>query len=64
MGAIEVHTAAASPAVPGERLSVEQIKYISNTELIPKAYRGNVPAMMACVLTGRSLGLDDMHALR
>lgn len=52
------------PTVNTERLSVEQVRYIANTDLIPKNYRGNVPAMMACILTGRALGIDDMHALR
>lgn len=45
-------------------LTTDQLKYIANTDLIPKAYRGNLPAMMACILTGRALGLDDLHALR
>ena len=52
------------PTVNTERLSIEQVKYISSTDLIPKNYRGNVPAMMACILTGRALGIDDMHSLR
>jgi hypothetical protein len=47
-----------------ERLTGEQLEYISRTELIPKSYRGNVPAIMACVATGRELGIGDMHALR
>lgn len=47
-----------------ERLTPEQLTYISKTEMIPKAYRGNVPAIMACVATGRELGIGDMHALR
>lgn len=55
--------ASQSPFV-AERLSVEQIKYIQNTDLVPKNYRGNVAAIMACVLTGRALGLDDMASLR
>ena len=47
-----------------ERLSVEQLRYISSTSMIPKAYRGNVPEILACVLTGRALGLSDLHSLR
>lgn len=46
-----------------ERLGVNQVQAIANTDLIPKNLRGNVPAIMATILKGRALGLDDMHAL-
>ncbi len=52
-----------TPNTPGE-LSTEQLKFIAGTDFIPKAIRGNLPAILACVATGRSLGLSDMHALR
>lgn len=52
------------PSVSQERLSVEQLRYISGTSMIPKTYRGNVPEILACVLTGRALGLSDLHSLR
>src|SRR5947208_2958887 len=42
----------------------EQVRLIANTEFVPKAYRNNPHAILACVLTGRGLGLDPMHALR
>lgn len=45
-------------------LSTAQLQYIANTELVPRAYRGNMPAIMACVITGRALGLDEMTSLR
>jgi len=46
-----------------ERLAPETVKGIANTELIPKELRGNVPAIIATILKGRSIGLDDMSAL-
>lgn len=45
-------------------LSADQLKFISNTEFVPKSMRGNMPAILACVATGRALGLPDMTALR
>jgi hypothetical protein len=45
-------------------LSTEQLKFIANTDFIPKSMRGNLPAILACVATGRALGLADMNALR
>lgn len=45
-------------------LSNEQLQYIAHTEFVPQGLRGNVPAIMACVATGRALGIDDMSALR
>lgn len=47
-----------------ERLDIEQIKFISSSELVPKAYRGKMADIMAAIVTGRSLGISDMHALR
>lgn len=46
------------------RLDTEQIKYISDTEFVPKTLRGNLPAILACVATGRELGIGDLEALR
>lgn len=45
-------------------LTGAQLKFISNTDFVPKGMRGNLPAIMACVATGRALGLADMTALR
>lgn len=45
-------------------LSTEQLRYIASTDFIPKSLRGNLPAILACVATGRALGLPDMAALR
>lgn len=45
-------------------LSNEQLQYIARTEFVPTGLRGNLPAILACVATGRALGLDDMTALR
>ena len=46
------------------RLSTDQLQYIAHTEFVPKSMRGKLPAILACVATGRSLGLSDMSALR
>ncbi len=46
-----------------ERLTPEQIRYIANTDIIPKALRGNPEKIMATILKGRSLGLDDISSL-
>lgn len=45
-------------------LTTDQLKFISSTEFVPKSMRGNLPAILACVATGRALGLPDMSALR
>ena len=45
-------------------LSNEQLRYIAGTDFVPKSLRGNLPAILACVATGRALGLPDMAALR
>jgi hypothetical protein len=45
-------------------LSNDQLKFISKTEFVPAALRGNLPAILACVATGRELGLGDMTSLR
>ncbi len=45
-------------------LTNEQLKFIANTEFVPKGLRGNLPAILACVATGRAIGIDDMTAIR
>jgi hypothetical protein len=45
-------------------LSNEQLKFISGTEFVPPGLRGNLPAILACVATGRDLGIGDMAALK
>jgi hypothetical protein len=45
-------------------LTNEQLQYISTTEFVPPGLRGNLPAILACVATGRALGIADMTALR
>lgn len=47
-----------------ERMDGKQLQYISSTEFVPKNLRGNLPAIIACVQTGRELGLGDMESLR
>ena len=42
----------------------EQVRLIEKTEFVPKQYQGKPHAILACILTGRGLGLDPMHALR
>ena len=45
-------------------LTNEQLQYISRTEFVPSGLRGNLPAILACVATGRAIGVDDMTAIR
>jgi hypothetical protein len=45
-------------------LTSDQIQFIANTDLIPKAYRGNLPAIFACIATGREIGFSDLESLR
>ena len=45
-------------------LTNEQLQYIANTEFVPRDLRGNLPAILACVATGRALGIADITALR
>jgi hypothetical protein len=44
-------------------LTNEQIRYIANTDIVPKHLRGKPDAMIAVILKGRALGLDDIHSL-
>lgn len=62
--AVERYEASQAATVAQPTLSTQQLQYIAGTELVPKAYRNNMPAIMACVLTGRALGLDEMTSLR
>lgn len=53
-----------APAIGSlEHLNNEQIRYIASTEVVPKHLRNRPEAMLAVILKGRSLGLDDMQAL-
>lgn len=52
------------PTAAVAAMSTDQLKFIANTDFIPKSMRGNLPAILACVATGRALGLADMDALR
>lgn len=45
-------------------LTNEQLQFIAGTEFVPPGLRGNLPAILACVATGRALGIADMSALR
>lgn len=45
-------------------LTNEQLKFIASTEFVPVGLRGNLPAILACVATGRELGIGDMISLR
>ncbi len=44
-------------------LTNPQLTVIANTDFVPKGIRGNVPAVLACVARGRSMGIPDMVAL-
>lgn len=63
-GALAVRERQALSGDFGTTLTGAQLKFIANTEFVPKAYRGNLPAIAACVATGRALGLADMNSLR
>lgn len=45
-------------------LTDRQLQMIANTPFVPQAFRGKVPEILACVATGRALGLADMTSLR
>ena len=45
-------------------LTNDQLSYIAGTEFVPQGLRGNLPAILACVATGRALGIPDITALR
>lgn len=45
-------------------LTNDQLKYIASTTFVPRGLRGDLPAILACVATGRALGIPDMAALR
>lgn len=45
-------------------LTNAQLQMIANTSFVPAAFRGKVPEVLACVATGRALGLPDMTSLR
>jgi hypothetical protein len=45
-------------------LTNAQLTMIANTSFVPAAFRGKVPEVLACVATGRALGVPDMTSLR
>lgn len=55
---------AREPAGAVAHLTGDQIRYIAGTEFVPKGLRGNVPAIMACIQSGREIGLAEMESLR
>jgi hypothetical protein len=63
-GALAVRERQALSQDFGATMSGAQLKFIANTEFIPAGLRGNLPAIGACVATGRALGLADMTSLR
>jgi hypothetical protein len=63
-GALAVRESQAMSTDPGGAMTGAQLKFISNTEFVPAALRGHMPKILACVATGRALGLADMTALR
>lgn len=67
MSEIAVRQQAGALAFPDESEMghvMKVVRSISRTEFVPRSLRGNDAAILACVLTGRALGLDPMHALR
>ena len=64
---LEVRTPAAPTFLPGEHESGRIWKLaqaIAATDFVPRSLRGNPPAIMAAMLTGRELGILPMRALR
>ena len=64
---IELHQPSAPAFLPGEHESGRIWKLaeiISHTDFVPRSLRGNPPAIMAAMLTGRELGIMPMRALR
>lgn len=64
---LEVRAAASPAFLPGEHQSQRIWKLanaIASTDFVPKSLRGNPPAIMAAMLTGRELGILPMRALR
>jgi hypothetical protein len=51
------------PQAAADRLTKEQVAGIANTEIVPKHLRGKQGAIIATILKGRALGLDDIHSL-
>lgn len=44
--------------------ALQLAEQLARTDFVPKALRGNAPAVMAAILTGRELGIPPMHSLR
>ncbi len=42
---------------------MEVVRAISQTDFVPRSLRGNNPAILACVLYGREIGLGPMESL-
>lgn len=64
---LEVRTTTAPTFLPGEHESGRIWKLaqtIAATDFVPRGLRGNPPAIMAAMLTGRELGIMPMRALR
>lgn len=64
---IELHRPAAPAFLPGEHETGRIWKLaerIAQTDFVPRSLRGNPPAIMAAMLTGRELGIMPMRALR
>ena len=57
---------ATKDAVPLDQapFTYQTLRTIANTEFVPRAIRGNAPAVLAAVLTGREMGLPPMEAIR
>jgi hypothetical protein len=60
---------AAAPDVSGIDLASAPLTWkalvrIADTDFVPRALRGNPSAVLACVFTGREVGLDPMASLR
>lgn len=60
----EAVVARAIPADEQIRTAMKLATTISATDFVPRALRGNPPAVLACILTGRELGLGPMQSLQ
>lgn len=60
---VAVRRPATDDWVPVMRPVVALAEHVADTEFVPKAFRGNAPAIAAAILHGRELGLGPMTAL-
>lgn len=61
---LEPRRAAFLPTQPEYRFMQTVAEHLAATEFVPRGVRGKPPAVLACMLTGREMGIGPMRALR